>query len=37
LIEVLLHVLDNVTTLLILLLQGKKLPLKLISLVGCVL
>ena len=37
LIEVFLHVLDNVTALLILLLQGKKLPLELISLVGCVL
>ena len=37
LIEVLLHVLDNVPTLLILFLQGKKLPLELISLVGCVL
>ena len=37
LIEVFFHILDNVPTLLILFLQGKKLPLELISLVSCVL
>ena len=37
LIEVLLHLLDSVPTLLVLLLQGKKLSLELISLVSCVL